>query len=74
MNNTTSHDERFAKMTFATVYPLYLAKVEKKGRTEEELLQVIKWLTGYTNHNLKDIIEKKTTFESFFQNATINPK
>ena len=61
MNNTTSHDERFAKMTFATVYPLYLAKVEKKGRTEEELLQVIKWLTGYTNHNLKDIIEKKTT-------------
>lgn len=74
MNNTTSHDERFAKMTFATVYPLYLAKVEKKGRTEEELLQVIKWLTGYTNQNLKDIIEKKATFESFFQNATINPK
>ena len=47
--NTTNHDERIAKMTFATVYPLYIAKVEKKGRTKEELLKVIEWLTGLNN-------------------------
>ena len=48
MNNTNTHNERIAKMTFASVYPLYLAKVEKKGRTKEELHQVIQWLTGFT--------------------------
>jgi len=55
--NTTTHDERFAKMTFALVYPLYLAKVEKKGRTKEELDQVIEWLTGFDNKKQKDLIE-----------------
>lgn len=57
--NTTNHDERIAKMTFATVYPLYIAKVEKKGRTKEELLKVIEWLTGLNNEKLQDLIEKK---------------
>jgi len=69
-----THDERIAEMTFATVYPLYLTKIEKKGRTKEELLQVIEWLTGFNNKKLQEQIDKKTTFETFFQNATLNPK
>jgi hypothetical protein len=73
MNNTSHHDERIAKMTFASVYPLYLAKVEKKGRTKEELHQVIEWLTGYEEKKLQELIAEKVTFETFFQNASINP-
>ncbi len=73
MNNINNHDERFAKMTFASVYPLYLAKVEKKGRTKEELHQVIEWLTGYDKKKLQELIEEKITFEKFFQHATLNP-
>lgn len=73
MNNTNNHDERIAKMTFASVYPLYLTKVEKKGRTKDELHQVIHWLTGYDEKDLQKLIEEKVTFETFFQNATINP-
>ena len=72
MNNTT-HDERFAKMTFSSVYPLYLAKVEKKGRTKEELDQVIEWLTGFDNKTLQNQIDKKVNFELFFQHARLNP-
>lgn len=72
MNNKVQ-EERVAKMTFASVYPMYVAKVEKKGRTEEELIQVIEWLTGYSHKKLQDLIEKKINFETFFQNATINP-
>ena len=70
MNN---HDARIAQMTFASVYPHYLAKVEKKGRTKEELHQVIGWLTGYDEKTLHELLEKKVTFELFFQNATLNP-
>lgn len=73
MNNTSNHDERMAKMTFASVYPHYLAKVEKKGRTKEELHQVIEWLTGYNEKRLQEQIEEKVTFEKFFQDATLNP-
>jgi hypothetical protein len=73
MDTTNKHNERIAKMTFASVYPLYLAKVEKKGRTKEELHQVIEWLTGFNNGKLKDLIEKKATFETFFQTASLNP-
>jgi len=73
MNNTNTHNERIAKMTFASVYPMYLAKVGKKGRTKEELHQVIEWLTGFDNEKLQDLIEKKVTFETFFQNSTLNP-
>lgn len=72
MDNNKTHDERIAKMTFASVYPMYLAKVEKKGRTKEELLKVIEWLTGFDNEQLQNQIEKKATFESFFQDSTIN--
>ena len=72
MNNSNSHNERFAKMTFASVYPLYLAKVEKKGRTKEELNQVIEWLTGFDNKKLHELIKEKVTFETFFQQASLN--
>ena len=73
MNNSNTHNQRFAKMTFASVYPLYLAKVEKKGRTKEELHQVIEWLTGFDNKELHRLIKENVTFESFFQQATLNP-
>lgn len=73
MKPTQHHDERIAKMTFSSVYPHYLVKVEKKGRTKEELHQVIEWLTGYDDKKLQKLIEEKVTFEKFFQNAAINP-
>jgi hypothetical protein len=73
MNTSSTHNERIAKMVFGSVYPLYLAKVEKKGRTKEELHEVIKWLTGFDNKKLQDLIEKKVTFEEFFQKASLNP-
>ena len=73
MNNSATHDERFAKMTFASVYPLYIAKVERKGRTKEELDQVIEWLTGFDKKKLNEMIKEKVTFETFFQRASLNP-
>jgi hypothetical protein len=73
MKNTINHDERIAKMTFTSVYPLYLAKVEKKGKTKEELHQLIEWLTGYNDKSLQKQIDEKVTFEKFFKNAIINP-
>jgi hypothetical protein len=73
MNNSNSHNQRIAKMSFATVYPLYLAKLEKKGRTKEELHQVIAWLTGYDNKKLQELIKENVSFETFFQHARLNP-
>jgi hypothetical protein len=73
MNTSSAHNQRFAKMTFASVYPLYLAKVERKGRTKEELDQVIVWLTGFGKKKLQDLIKEKATFEIFFQQASLNP-
>ncbi|HEX7847017.1 MAG TPA: DUF2200 domain-containing protein [Chitinophagaceae bacterium] len=73
MNDTSHHDEKIAKMTFASVYPHYVTKVEKKGRTKEELQQVIKWLTGYDEKKLQKLIADKVTFEKFFQGAKLNP-
>ena len=73
MNTSKTHDERIAKMSFASVYPLYIAKVEKKGRTKEELHQVIEWLTGFDNKKLQELIKEKVTFETFFQRASLNP-
>ena len=66
-------DERIAKMIFASIYPHYLDKVEKKGRTEEELLKVISWLTGFTKAQIKKHITKKSAFEEFFDAAELNP-
>jgi hypothetical protein len=62
-----------AKLTFASVYPMYLAKVEKKGRTKEELDQVIEWLTGFDKKKMQELIQEKVTFETFFQQASLNP-
>jgi len=73
MKSTSHHDERIANMTFASVYPHYLTKVENKGRTKEELHQVIEWLTTYDERKLQELIEKKVTFEIFFQSASLNP-
>ena len=73
MNNSNTHDQRFAKMSFALVYPLYLAKVEKKGRTKEELHQVITWLTSFDNDKLQELIQENVNFEQFFQQASLNP-
>ena len=72
MTDTSHHDDRIAKMTFASVYPHYLAKVEKKGRTKEELHQVIEWLTGHNETRLQKLIEEKATFQKFFDAASIN--
>lgn len=60
-------------MTFASVYPHYLAKVEKKNRTKEELHQVIRWLTGFTEEQLQELLAEGATFEEFFDRATLNP-
>ena len=72
MKATPEQNKRIAKMTFAAVYPHYVTKIEKKGRTKEELHQVIEWLTSYDGNTLKKLIEKKVTFEQFFQKATLN--
>ncbi|NMC38528.1 MAG: DUF2200 domain-containing protein [Bacteroidales bacterium] len=66
-------NQRIAKMVFSQVYPLYLAKVEKKGRTKEELHEVIQWLTGFDSSKLQGLIKENVTFETFFQQASLNP-
>lgn len=71
-SDTSHHDERIANMTFASVYPHYVNKVEKKGRTKAELHQVIEWLTGYDYEKLQSIIEEKVNFKAFFKNANLN--
>lgn len=72
MKTTPEHNERIAKMTFASVYPHYVIKVESKGRTKEELHQVIEWLTDYKDKKIQELIDKNVTFEKFFQNAKLN--
>jgi hypothetical protein len=73
MKNSNTQNQRIAKMTFASVYPMYLEKVEKKGRTKEELHQVIEWLTGFDNKKLQELIKTDATFEIFFQHASLHP-
>ncbi|MBP6392325.1 MAG: DUF2200 domain-containing protein [Flavobacteriales bacterium] len=71
---SSANNERVYRTAFATVYPLYVAKVEKKGRTKEELHTVIRWLTGYTEKGLAAVIDKKVDFETFFAKAPkLNP-
>lgn len=65
--------EKIAKMTFGSVYPLYVAKVERKGRTKKELNEVIKWLTGYDEKKLKSLIKDEVNFEDFFRKCKLNP-
>ena len=73
MKVTPEHNESIAKMTFASVYPHYVTKVEKKDRTKEELLEVIEWLTGFDEKKLEKLIEEKATFKEFFKQANLNP-
>lgn len=73
MNDKPKHDEKIAEMTFASTYPHYLTKIEKKGRMKEDLHQKIAWLNGFDEDKLKELIEEKVTFETFFQTATLNP-
>lgn len=73
MKTTPEHNQRIAKMTFASVYPHYITKIESKGRTKEELHKVIEWLTGFDDRRLQKLIDEKETFEEFFKNAKLNP-
>lgn len=73
MKPSPEHNERMAKITFASIYPLYVTKVECKGRTKEELHQVIEWLTGFNLEKINALIEEKATFETFFNDAKLNP-
>ena len=73
MKVTAKKNEQIAKMTFASVYPHYVTKVEKKGRTKDELHQVIKWLTGFDEKKIQQLINQNVTFEEFFQQANLNP-
>lgn len=72
VKTTLEHNERIAKMIFATVYPLYLTKIEKKGRTKKELNEVITWLTGFDDNKILELIADKVTFETMFNKAKIN--
>lgn len=74
MSTSPAHDARIAQMSFASVYPHYVTKVERKGRTKEELHQVIEWLTGFDTAKLQQLMEEKATFEAFFAQANLNPK
>ena len=73
MKNSEATNQRIAKMTFSSVYPLYIEKVEKKGRTKAELDQVIRWLTNFDHKKLQELVKENVTFESFFQQASLNP-
>lgn len=73
MKVTAEHNERISKMTFASVYPHYLSKVVRKGRTKEELHEVIRWLTGFDDAKLQALMDENATFESFFQQADLHP-
>lgn len=72
MKTTPEHDKKIAQLTFASVYPHYVTKVEKKGRTKAELHQVIEWLTGFNEKKLNELIEEKVNFETFFKKAKLN--
>ncbi len=73
MKPTPEHNERIAKMTFASVYPHYVNKVVKKGRTKEELHEVVTWLTGFDDAKIQTFIDDKVTFEAFFGQAKLHP-
>jgi hypothetical protein len=73
MKTTPEHDQRIAAMTFASVFPHYVNKVTAKGRSVEELFQVIEWLTGFTETDVQALIDEKVTFKTFFERARLNP-
>lgn len=73
MSSTSHHDEKIANMSFASVYPHYVAKIEKKGRTINELHTIIEWLTGYSTSEINQLIDQKVSFSEFFSKARIHP-
>lgn len=73
MKVTDAHNKRVAEMKFFSVYPHYVTKVEKKGRTKEELHEVITWLTGFNDSKIQELMDHKVTFETFFEEATLHP-
>lgn len=73
MKETPEHNERIAKLSFSSVYPSYVKKVERKGRTKEELNEVIGWLTGYSPADIERLVADKVSFQTFFQNAKLHP-
>lgn len=72
MTTTPEHDAKIAKLTFASVYPHYITKVENKGRSKDELHKVIEWLTGFDKNELEKLIQEKVTFVTFFERAKLN--
>lgn len=73
MKATPKQHEKIAKMTFASIYPNYISKIEKKGRTQDELIEVIEWLTGFNADEIQNQIDKKSTFQQFFNEANLHP-
>jgi hypothetical protein len=73
MNTTPEHDAKMEKLIFATVYPYYVKKVESKGRTKEELHQVIEWLTGFNEQKVQELIKEKVTYKTLFERAKLHP-
>ena len=73
MSTTPEHDKRIAELTFASIYPHYITKVEGKGRTKDELHDIIHWLTGFTEADLDRLVSEKATFQQFFAQATVHP-
>lgn len=71
---TAEKNKKVGEITFASIYPLYLNKIQKKGRTKEELNSIIKWLTGFDSKAIDQLINQRLSFNSFFLKATINPK
>jgi hypothetical protein len=74
MKVTAEKNEKVANMIFASIYPLYLNRLEKNGRTKEEFHQVIEWFTGFDEGQLQTLLDEKATFRTFFQKAKIHPK
>lgn len=72
MIETDKHNDKVAKLTFASVYPHYVVKVERKGRTVDELHEVIEWLTGFNLEKVNELIDRKVTFEEFFNEASLH--
>jgi hypothetical protein len=73
MATTPEHDARVAALTFAGIYPHYVTKVQKKGRSLEELHEVLHWLTGFNEAQLNEMIDRKATLKEFFEEATLHP-
>lgn len=73
MTVTAEKNEKIGNMIFGTIYPLYLNRLEKNGRTKAEFHQIIEWFTGYNEAKLQKLIDKKVDFKTFFAKAKIHP-